>query len=247
MRLASRTSANTSAGQVEKQVKRQQRLNKDSHSDSGSGSASTIRGPPKLGPYKISAKRRLNPISNEQKTASERSKIDRRAHTANPLRLTVSDLVDLQETIQSAVTPTWMTRPPKNVGMKSAGTPKASEWFSLYTVYMVLSTIPDMYHSEDPNRQAICESIIQACEITNITASRRFSHDDGDQLASTLKNYRTHLQLRWLDISVKRNLHFAQHIPKITRLFGPPSYTAGWVGERMNGVLIKVPKNYHLG
>lgn len=140
-----------------------------------------------------------------------------------------------------------MTRVPRKIGMASSGTPKATEWLTLYTVYMVLSTIPLLYNSTDPHQKLICNSIIQAAEITNLALSRTFSPEDGDTLASKLKIFRDNLQYHWPTVTVKPNFHIAQHLPQIATLFGPPTYTACWVGERMNGRLIKVPKNRHAG
>jgi hypothetical protein len=112
---------------------------------------------------------------------------------------------------------------------------------------MVLSTIPDLYGSQDANRLAMCKSIIQAAEITNSALSRTFSPNDGKQLGENLKVYREHLKIHWPNVSIKPNLHLAQHLPHIATLFGPPTYTASWAGERMNGILIKIPKNRHIG
>lgn len=226
---------------ADKQIKLNRKVNRAVvHSDE---SDTTVRGPAEQSPQATRVTSQPTAESSHQHPSTKTTR--GRSHP-NP-ELTYLDLLDIHKAIATAKTPTWMTRPPNQIGMKSGGTPKASEWFTLYTVYMVLSIIPRIYHSEDIKRSTLCQSLIYAVEIVNCALSRNFSKHDSENLQHLLKTYRDHLATHWEGVSIKPNLHLAQHIPKIAKLFGPPSYTAAWVGERVNGILVKIPKNYHIG
>lgn len=162
-------------------------------------------------------------------------------------KLSVSDLFKIQESIKTLTIPSWMTRISPRLGIPGSGKLKAAEWLVLYTVYMVLITIPDLSESPNSDNQIVCESIILLVKIVNCAFSRSFDEEQGRTLQFLLQTYRHHIQTHWPNVSDKPNQHIAQHLSDIATLFGPPCYTACWVGERMNGYLIKVPTNHHLG
>lgn len=162
--------------------------------------------------------------------------------------VTTHELQLIHQSIRETIIPSWMTRVPRQIGMASAGSPKAAEWLALYTVFMVLSLIP-YHHNTEENSSSwkIHRSICLATEIINLALSRVMSPDNIHQLDELLVKYRTHLQLAWPDIKSKPNIHYAQHLSKQIRLFGPASYTSAWCGERMIGTLVSTPKNSQKG
>lgn len=140
-----------------------------------------------------------------------------------------------------------MTRVPTTIGLAKGGKPKASEWLSFYTVYLVLSTIPEKYESPLAECQIICTSLIQLVKITNNIFARTFSHEDGETLQQDLQSYRQHLHSHWKNVSIKPNIHMAQHLPEVARQFGPLPDTAAWTGEHSQGIMGNINKNNHKG
>lgn len=158
--------------------------------------------------------------------------------------ITPHELSLIHTSIFDAKVPTWLTRVPSKIGMPTCGTPKAAEWLILYTVYLVFSLVPSLRGAEpQSNSHKIYHAMILEIQIINISVSRVLSENDIEDLASLLAQYRHHLQDAWSSIKSKPNLHYAQHLPQQCRLFGPPSYTAAWPGERVIGNLVKRPKN----
>lgn len=243
-RLRQQTTPQATLAKIETGIKLRRKANTRMDSNS-EDSDSTLRG--------FKAGRTSGKLSRSQHKPTQSSKKNSRARRGqkkpNPSHpsLTKSDLDDLLHAIASTKTPSWMTRPSVNFGVTASGSAKAFEWLSFYTVYIVLTLIPQLYFSDDVKRQALCQSLILVIGITNCIVSRTFSQKDGDDLKLMLQSYREHLSTHWSDVSVKPNLHFIQHVPEIAQRFGPPVYTAGCNGEEVNGALIKSGKNYHNG
>lgn len=160
--------------------------------------------------------------------------------------LTPHELEIIHKCIKTTCVPSWLTRVPHQIGMARCGTPKAAEWLTLYSIYMVVSLIPHLHNSEPNSTLAkLHKAILLATQIINIAFSRALKHQDLEAYSKLLLDYRTHLRVEWPAIQSKPNIHYAQHIPEQARRYGPPSYTASWCGERTIGTLVQTPKNKH--
>lgn len=158
--------------------------------------------------------------------------------------LTPHELSILHQCIKTTKVPSWLTRVPTQIGMARCGTPKAAEWLTLYSIYMVLSLIPYLDNSEPNSASAkIHKAICSATQIVNISTSRVVKEQDLQMYSHLLVDYRTHLQKSWPAIRSKQNLHYAQHLPEQCRRYGPLPITSSWFGERTIGTLVQTPKN----
>ena len=98
----------------------------------------------------------------------------------------------LQRKGREIVTPSWMTCLPKEVGMPSAGFPKAAEWLILYTVHMVLILIPK-WHSLGRNptnaQTKKLKTVATLTSIINCVMNHKLTEDDIKYLDKELINY----------------------------------------------------------
>ena len=70
---------------------------------------------------------------------------------------------------------------------------------------------------------------------------------DIQRVSQLIHKYRHLLRLGWPSVKSKPNIHVTQHYPEVIKMFGPPTATAAWAQERLNGMLGKIPNNSHLG
>jgi hypothetical protein len=150
----------------------------------------------------------------------------------------------LQHCLQDAIAPSWTTRPQRNFGMASAGTPKAADWHYLFKVYIVLAWVPHFHSGEAGSTSSkILDCLLQLIQIGNICTLRSFKRGDGEKLTKLVEQHQASLGDGWPHIMKKPNLHFAEHIGPISTLLGPPAYMASWAGERVIGSLVGAQKN----
>ena len=152
----------------------------------------------------------------------------------------------LQKQTETVVTPSWLTRLPKTVGMPAAGNPKAADLLILVSVYFVLLLIPQWtWNPTQTHRiKTLNLSTKKIIQIINIVMAHSINVEDLRKLETTLVEYRKELLERWgKDIRPKPKIHYAQHMSDLVKDYGPPSIFSCWPGERFIGEITIISKN----
>ena len=128
--------------------------------------------------------------------------------------------------------------------MASAGTPNAADWLVIFKVYIVLAWIPHFRNSEPGSHShRVLIALLLMNQISNICTSRVLNQDEPKILSKLVDELQLHLMNTWPERKKSPNMHYAEHLAEISLMFGPPSYTACWTGERIIGSLVRTPKN----
>ncbi|MBW0584220.1 hypothetical protein O181_123935 [Austropuccinia psidii MF-1] len=139
----------------------------------------------------------------------------------------------------------------------SHGSLKATEWALLYKVYipfLMLSQHMPLDEDKSTNTQKnMSQSEELANELTknkfhfisaiNITTSWTISTDDENAFSEHWKKFFLSNQHLFPKQKSKPNHHFADHIPKLFKHWGPSQASATWGYERLIGVFAKMPTN----
>ncbi|OJT06781.1 hypothetical protein TRAPUB_2364, partial [Trametes pubescens] len=157
----------------------------------------------------------------------------------------------IQEVIQDAVTPSWLSSVPKNFGEARAGTLKADEWRILCTVYFPLALVSlwgsgAVYGANRDaafllrvlnNTMMLVSAVIVLCKrTTTIRRSQKYR----EYLAKWLNGVQ---ELHPEGYSHRTNNHMAFHIYDFLRLFGPVYSWWCFPFERLIGHLQRLPHN----
>ncbi|EGG06657.1 uncharacterized protein MELLADRAFT_63283 [Melampsora larici-populina 98AG31] len=177
--------------------------------------------------------------------ASQTSNQTLQPHSSEP-SLTPHELQMVHRSISTTKVPSWLTRVPNQIGTTRSGTPKAAEWLTLYTIYMVVSLIPYLHNSE-PNSTSfnIHKALTLATGIINIAVSRTMTNQDINDIVGqtmikqhTLKTIFTNLCENTPPIYAA--LIGAQTLMKTGRTHWKPFTVSPEISETLKPVLIQM-------
>ncbi|PPR01551.1 hypothetical protein CVT24_005886 [Panaeolus cyanescens] len=156
---------------------------------------------------------------------------------------THEQLVAIRACISDAVVPSWVERPPSNLGEASHGKLKADKWLILFTVFLPI-VLPEIWCSNETrhllanfHHLTICTNII-CSSVTNSAVADLYSHH--------YMEYRRSCLALFPDVKSRPNHHFAMHNGELMKYWGPLTKLSEFPGERMNGVLQKTKTNGRL-
>ncbi|MBW0561257.1 hypothetical protein O181_100972 [Austropuccinia psidii MF-1] len=143
------------------------------------------------------------------------------------------------------------------MGSPSHGSLKAAEWALLYKVYipffMLRQQISLDEHKSTNTQRKMGQSEELANELTkntshlisaiNISTSWTVSTNDANAFSENWKKFRLSNQHLFPKKKIKRNHHFANHIPELFQRWGPAQASAAWGYARLIGVYAKMPTN----
>ncbi|KAF8142259.1 hypothetical protein K438DRAFT_1911289 [Mycena galopus ATCC 62051] len=139
--------------------------------------------------------------------------------------------------------PTWVARPPRNLGEASHGKLKAYESLILFTVIFPL-IIPELWWGKGATELAFLQNFHHLVACTNIVSSFSTSNTLADLFTDHYVKYRKALpQLFPIKFKSVSNHHFAQHNGSLLKFWGPFGALNEFAGERMNGMLQKIKTN----
>jgi hypothetical protein len=148
--------------------------------------------------------------------------------------------------IREVSLPTWVSRPPGNLGEKTHGKLKAEEYLTLFSVIFPL-VLPEMEFDDDPARhEAMLKSFCDLVGATNILASFKTSNSAADSFMNHYHNYFVSIQNLFPDVDTLPNHHYAFHNEDILKDWGPLASQNEFMGERINGMLQRIKTNEHL-
>ena len=165
-----------------------------------------------------------------------------------------SDVVKhIKEVISQTDKPSWLGSVPHNFGSAAAGTLKADEWRTMYSVYLPLALVSlwgegtnhpfqdrQKWRAKLDHTMALISAIRIAC-LRTTTVARATA-------------YRSYI-LQWIDglgqlypdLGKRTNHHIAIHISDFLRLFGPVHSWWTFPFERLIGQLQRLHHNHKFG
>lgn len=151
--------------------------------------------------------------------------------------------------ISDTVTPSWINSVPHNFGTAAAGTPKADEWRTVFTIYLPLCLIslfgtpssanPHLYQVLNHTMQLVCAILLACTRTTNPGQMRRYRE--------YLQAYISQLPTVYPGLECESIHHMAFHIYDFLELFGPVHSWWSFPFERLIGQLQRVPTNHKFG
>jgi hypothetical protein len=176
--------------------------------------------------------------------------------SATPLGVRISSpeiLEKFREVIRNTKTPTHVGSVPSNFGSAAAGTPKAAQWRTVFTIQLPLALIvlfgilpPSASATEqlrslqvDHTMQLVC-AVLLACK--RATTARRMH-----RFRMYLSKYIRELGVLFPGLEHESIHHMAFHIYDFLELFGPVHSWWCFPFERLIGQLQKLPTNHKFG
>lgn len=165
----------------------------------------------------------------------------------SPFNFTNLQLQIIRDAIQHILLPTWVQRPPVNLGEPSHGKLKAREYLTLFTTIFPL-ILPEFWYiptATDLDREHfLC--FFHLVSATNIVSSFQTSNASADAYSNHYFNYRAAIQRLFPNQASKPNHHYAMHNGSLLKYWGPLASFSEFPGERMNGMLQNTKTNHQL-
>lgn len=164
-----------------------------------------------------------------------------------PFSFTDEELQAIRNCIHDVTLPTWVQRPPTNLGEPSHGKLKAQEYLVLFTCIFPL-IIPEFWHTPGASnllrQHFYCfHNLVSA---TNIISSFKTSNADADAYTQHYIQYREAIQQLFPYHQSKPNHHYAMHNGNLLKYWGPLPSFSEFPGERLNGMFQKINTNRRL-
>lgn len=140
--------------------------------------------------------------------------------------------------------PSWLERPPANVGSAATGKLKADHWRTLCTVHMVI-TLGRLWggSSASDDERAALENFMHLIAAVDLATRRTMSRERAVSFDRHIEAYLLGIRTLY-DAQLVPNHHLSLHLMDCLLLFGP---THGWWSfpfERYNGMLQKLKTNH---
>ncbi|KAF4616061.1 hypothetical protein D9613_006378 [Agrocybe pediades] len=159
---------------------------------------------------------------------------------------TTTQLSEIRRCLANAVIPSWMERPPTNLGEKSHGKLKADHWLVLFSVFLPL-VLPKLWLATAQSRDLLLlENFHDLVICTNIIIAYTATPTSADLYLSHYVNYRKSTKKLFPAIPTRPNHHYAMHVPDQIKFWGPLIYVSEFKYETKNGNLQKINTNGHM-
>jgi hypothetical protein len=153
----------------------------------------------------------------------------------------------IRSCIAELVLPTWIPRPPINLGEKTHGKLKAHTWFVLFTIPlpMVAAELWSTNADSTLHEHLLRENLFDVSECTNVVCSFKTCTVDADEFTSKYIRYRRGLASLFPNSPSVPNHHYAMHNGSLLKFWGPLMPVSEFPYEHHNGTLQKVKTNGH--
>ncbi|EJD40812.1 hypothetical protein AURDEDRAFT_170229 [Auricularia subglabra TFB-10046 SS5] len=158
------------------------------------------------------------------------------------------ELAEIRQCIRDIPLPTWVARPPANLGEASHGKLKADVVLVLFTVIfpMIVPEIFSRPHAEASRRRFVMlENFAHLVAAMNIVSSYSPSASLADDYMTHYVKYRELRRDLWPNQHSVPNDHIAMHNGEALKFWGPLAPLSEFAYERQNGVLAAIPTNNH--
>ncbi|KAI0694480.1 hypothetical protein C8T65DRAFT_585017 [Cerioporus squamosus] len=153
-------------------------------------------------------------------------------------------LQQLRSDIKKMFMPSWLEKPPSNIGDASHGKLKADHWRTLCTVSMVITLVRLWGHAHASKEEAeALENFMHLVTAVDLATRRSMNPDRANAYDSHMEAYLQGLRTLY-DADLVPNHHLSLHLKDCLLLFGP---THGWwvfPFERYNGLLQRLKTNH---
>ncbi|KAJ4487060.1 hypothetical protein C8J55DRAFT_594498 [Lentinula edodes] len=159
-------------------------------------------------------------------------------------KLTPQQIAHIRHCISEILLPTWVERPPRNLGEKSHGKLKAHQLLILFTVIFPL-IIPELWAFGNETERKLLENFCDLVAATNIIASYSVTPTEADDYGKYFKSYRNSMRELFPQYHSLPNHHYAMHNPEQLKFWGPLACLSEFPGERLNGEFARISTNNH--
>jgi hypothetical protein len=155
-------------------------------------------------------------------------------------------LSKIHECLNDAIVPTWITRPPRNLGDKSHGKLTADQWYTLFTIFLPM-VLPELWLASGTDRDSdLLDNFHNLLICTNIIGSYTISNADADNYLHYYIRYRHTSKILFPTVATRPNHHYAMHNAELMKFWGPLPRLSEFPYEQHNGSLQKIKTNWHL-
>jgi hypothetical protein len=155
-------------------------------------------------------------------------------------------LLKIHACISGTVVPTWIDRPPSNLGEKSHGKLKADQWLTLFTIFLPL-ILPEIWlASRTTHNAALLDNFHDLVTCTNIVCSYSASNPSSDDYLYHYIQYRGSSKKLFPGVSTRPNHHYAMHNRDLMKFWGLLPMISEFPYEQHNGTLQKIKTNSHI-
>jgi hypothetical protein len=148
--------------------------------------------------------------------------------------------------ILNTIVPTWIARPPPNLGEKSHGKLKADQWLTLFTIFLPL-ILPELWlTSRTSHNAALLDNFHDVVKCTNIVCSYSTSNTSADEYLRHYIWYRRSSKKLFPGVSTRPNHHYAMYNADLMKFWGPLPMISEFPYEQHNGTLQKIKTNWHI-
>lgn len=159
---------------------------------------------------------------------------------------TAGQLSRIQACLSDVVIPTWVDRPPTNLGNKSHGKLKADNWFVLFSIFLPL-ILPEIWESSSNiHTKALLDNFYNLVTCTNILCAYSVMPDSPAVYLDHYIKYRESSKSLFPNSGSRPNHHYAIHNADLMKFWGPLMPLSEFAGEQHNGSLQQVKTNNHL-
>lgn len=189
---------------------------------------------------------RRSSYSGSEKIESDDSSGDEHTWEAACI-FTAPELDRIRHCLANAVIPTWIDRPPTNLGEKSHGKLKADQWFILFSIMFPL-IIPEIFRSRpsSTNNALLFDNFYDLVICTNIVCAYSVTAEDPATYLDHYVRYQTSSKILFANAAPRPNHHYAMHNAHLMSFWGPLMRLSEFAGERHNGSLQNINTNNHL-
>lgn len=149
----------------------------------------------------------------------------------------------IRDCIKNVQLPTWVGRPPMNLGEASHGKLKAQQLLILFTVIFPL-IIPELWWDKGEVPKRLLDNFYHLVACTNIISSYSTSNTEADRYMDHYIQYRKSMRQLFHHFNTALpNHHLAMHNRDLLKFWGPLATISEFPGERLNGEFGKVKTN----
>ena len=132
-------------------------------------------------------------------------------------------LSKIHECIDNAIIPTWITRPPRNLGDKSHRKLTADQWYTLFTIFLPM-VLPELWTASGKHQDLdLLNNFHDLVMCTNILGSYTISDAAaGDYLCYYIR-YRHTSKILFPKATTRPNHHYAMHNAELMKFWRPLS------------------------
>lgn len=183
-------------------------------------------------------------IGMDQTVLNSSTRKDRSNRLLPEHSLATETILGIRAAISEIFLPTWIDRPPRNLGSPAHGKLKADTYFVLFTAILPLDLVERW--SAQARHQGLLENLYDLVTCTNIACSYSTNLACANIFEQRYEKYRLSSTDLFTHTHSMPNHHYASHIPKQLMYWGPLMRLSEFGLERQNGVLQKISTNGHL-